>query len=87
MIAISAWDPGMLLVDALRKLGPDTSAASLRAYLVDLQGWVGADGPYDFRAAPQRGVGENNVVLVRWDADRGQGVAVSKFGGAPLDAR
>jgi branched-chain amino acid transport system substrate-binding protein len=84
MIAISAWDPAMLLIDALRALGPDASAASLRRYLVDLHGWVGADGVYDFRAAPQRGIGESNVVMVHWDVQRGAGVAVSNFGGALL---
>jgi len=62
----------------------DASAAKLRAYLVNLRGWVGANGPYDFRAAPQRGIGERNVVMVRWDAQRGAGAAVSKFGGAQL---
>ncbi len=84
MIAISAWDPAMLVVQALRTVGLDASAARLHAYLVDLQGWVGADGPYDFRAVPQRGVGESNVVMVRWDIARGTGAAVSAFGGAPL---
>lgn len=84
MIAISAWDPGMLVVDALRKLGPDAPAERLRDYLLNLKDWVGADGRYDFAAAPQRGIGENNVVMVRWDVERGQGVAVSNFGGAPL---
>lgn len=83
-IEISAWDPGMLLVDALRKLGPDASAAKLRAYLVDLKGWVGANGPYDFRAVPQRGIGENNVIVVKWDAEHNAFNGVSKFGGAPL---
>lgn len=87
MIAISAWDPAMLVVDALRALGPDASAASLRTYLVDLHGWVGADGPYDFHAAPQRGIGESNVVMVHWDVQRGAGVAVSNFGGAPLPVK
>jgi branched-chain amino acid transport system substrate-binding protein len=84
MIAISAWDPAMLIVSALRQLGPDVPAPRLRDYLVNLQGWTGADGPYDFRAAPQRGVGEANVVMVRWDPERDTGVAVSAFGGAPL---
>jgi hypothetical protein len=51
---------------------------------VNLRGWTGADGPYDFRTNPQRGVGENNVVMVRWDAQRGVGVGVSRLGGAPL---
>lgn len=84
MIAISAWDPGMLLVDALRKLGTDTTAPKLRDYLLKLQGWVGADGAYDFVANPQRGIGSENIVMVRWDVQRGAGIAVSSLGGAPL---
>jgi branched-chain amino acid transport system substrate-binding protein len=84
MIAISAWDPAMLLVDALRTLGPDASAPSLRTHLGNLRGWVGADGVYDFHATPQRGIGESNVVMVHWDVQRGSGMAVSNFGGVPL---
>jgi branched-chain amino acid transport system substrate-binding protein len=84
MLTISAWDPGMLLVDALRKLGTDTTAPKLHDYLLKLQGWTGANGPYDFIANPQRGVGGHNVVMVRWDAQRGTAVAVSEPGGAPL---
>lgn len=83
-IEISTWDPALLLVDALRKLGTDTSPARLRAYLLDVRGWVGANGPYDFRAIPQRGIGENNLTMVRWDAQRNAGYAVSAFGGTPL---
>ncbi|HEV8021775.1 MAG TPA: ABC transporter substrate-binding protein [Candidatus Lustribacter sp.] len=84
MIEISAWDPALLVVDALRKLGPDATAAKLRAYFVNTRGWVGVNGPYDFKANPQRGVGDANVVIVRWDAAAGTAVAVSKAGGAPL---
>lgn len=84
MIEISAWDPAMLVVDALRKLGPDVTAAKLRAYLVGVRGWVGVNGPYDFKSNPQRGVGEANVVVVRWDPPVNTAVAVSKAGGAPL---
>jgi branched-chain amino acid transport system substrate-binding protein len=87
LIEISAWDPGLLLVDALRKLGTDTTAAKLRAYLVNLKGWVGANGPYDFSADPQHGLGENTVVIVKWDPDRNAATAVSKFGGAPLPGK
>jgi len=87
MIEISAWDPALVLVDSLRKLGPEASAAKLRAYLLNLRGWVGANGPYNFRANPQRGIGEGNIVMVRFDAQRGAGVAVSKPGGAPLPGR
>jgi len=85
MLTISAWDPGMLLVDALRKLGTDTTAPKLRDYLLKLQGWTGADGIYDFVANPQRGIGSENIVMVRWDVQRGAGIAVSNLGGALLD--
>jgi hypothetical protein len=52
-----------------------------------LQGWTGVNGPYDFRANPQRGIGVNNIVMVRWDAQAGTGVAVSKLGGQPLPGK
>ena len=84
MIEISAWDPGMILVDALRKVGPDATAAKLRAYLLNSRGFVGVNGPYDFKAAPQRGLSDKNIVMVRYDAKTGNFTPVSKFGGSPL---
>jgi branched-chain amino acid transport system substrate-binding protein len=86
-IEISAWDPGMLLVDALRKLGVDAPPAKLRAYLVNLKGWVGVNGTYDFKAVPQRGIGENNVIMVKWDAQHNAFTGVSKFAGTPLPGK
>lgn len=84
MIQISAWDPGMVVADSVRKLGLAVTAERLRAYLGGLRGWVGVNGTYDYPANPQRGVGINNVVIVRWDQTNGTGVAVSKFGGSPI---
>jgi branched-chain amino acid transport system substrate-binding protein len=84
MIQISAWDPAMVVVDALRKLGPNATAAQLHTYLNGLRGWTGVNGSYDYRTNPQRGVGESNVVMVRWDQQQNKGIAVSKLGGAPL---
>jgi branched-chain amino acid transport system substrate-binding protein len=84
MITISAWDPALVLVSALQQLGPDASAQKLRDYLVKLKGWIGANGPYDYVANPQRGVGGDNVVMVRWDAQHNSVVAASNFGGEPL---
>jgi branched-chain amino acid transport system substrate-binding protein len=83
-VTISAWDPAFLVIGALRKLGPDTSPEKLRAYLAGVHGWIGANGPYDFRAVPQRGLGESNIIMVRWDSQRSTPAVVSKFGGAPL---
>jgi branched-chain amino acid transport system substrate-binding protein len=85
-IEISAWDPAMMLVNGLRKFGADATAAQLRSYLVNLKGWVGVNGPYDFPTLPQRGLGQNSVVVVRWDPDKNGAAAVSKLGGAPLPA-
>lgn len=83
-IEISAWDPALLVVEALRKLGPDVTAAELRTYLLGLRGYVGVNGPYDFIRFPQRGLGENSALIVRWDVARSTAVAVSRFGGEPL---
>jgi ABC-type branched-subunit amino acid transport system substrate-binding protein len=84
MITISAWDPALVLVSALQQLAPDASAQKLRDYLLQLKGWVGANGTYDYVVNPQRGVGGNNVVMVRWDAQHNSVVAASNFGGEPL---
>ena len=51
-----AWDPGMLLVDAFRRLGPDATPAQVRAYLAGVKGWAGINGIYDFEKTPQRGL-------------------------------
>lgn len=77
----------MVIVSGLRKIGPDATAAKLRDYLVNLRGWVGVNGPYDYRAVPQRGISEGSMVIVRWDAARNAAVAVSKLGGAPLPGK
>lgn len=81
---VAIWDPAALLVEALRRLGPDADAPSIRAYLASLKGWSGVDGVYDFKTYPQRGLGPDNVILVRWDASKQGWVGVSRPGGAPL---
>ena len=87
MVGIAAWDPAMLIVSALRKFGTGMTATQLRDYLDGLRGWVGVNGPYDFRAMPQRGLTENSLLIVRWDPARNTAVAVSKFGGAALPVK
>jgi branched-chain amino acid transport system substrate-binding protein len=62
-----AWDPAFLVVDALRKLKPDATAEDLRAYFRELKGVAGINGFYDFKAVPNRGLDESNVVVTRWD--------------------
>ena len=62
-----AWDPALLVVEALRKLKPDATAEDLRGYLRELKGFAGINGYYDFKAVPNRGLDESNVVVTRWD--------------------
>lgn len=83
-IVTSTWDPAMIVIDALRHVGVDASASALRDYLLALHGWAGVNGLYDFRAVPQRGIGQPSVVMIRWDAAKQNWTPVSKFGGELL---
>lgn len=78
-----AWDPAVVVIEALRKLKPGATADDLRAYLETLQGFAGINGVYDFKAVPNRGVSESNVVMTRWDQAVGTWVVVSEPTGIP----
>jgi len=77
------WDPVLMLVDALNKLGTDAPPARIKDYINGYRG-TGVFGQYDFHAVPQRGIGLNSVIVVRWDPAKDTWVGVSRSGGAPL---
>lgn len=79
-----AWDPALLVIDALRKLGPAATANQIRTYIANLKGWAGINGVYDFQAMPQRGVGLPSIVMVKWDPAKDTWIGVTGLGGAPL---
>lgn len=79
-----AWDPALLVVNAFRRLGTNATAAQMRDYLDALKQFTGAFGPYDFRTHPQRGLGQNDAVVVRWDPAKDGWTGVSRPGGVPL---
>jgi branched-chain amino acid transport system substrate-binding protein len=79
-----AWDPAMIVIDALRKVGPNATAAQLHDYIENLHGYTGITGTYDFRDGSQRGVGVDSTMIMGWDATKNDFVTVSKPGGAPL---
>lgn len=79
-----AWDPAMLVVSALRKLGPNAKAEELRNYLSQLKGISGVNGVYDFTAVPQRGLSDINVYITKWDSDKKTWLVVSDSRGIPL---
>jgi branched-chain amino acid transport system substrate-binding protein len=76
-----AWDPGSLLVDALRKLGPGVTADGLHAYIEGLHSWAGIDGIYDFRDGSQRGIGQNALVVYHWDPQTSTFTVASRAAG------
>ena len=82
--ATLSWDPAMILIDALRHLSLNASAAEVRTYLAQLKGFAGINGLYDFPAIPQRGLDGSSVVMTRWNSAKSEFDMVSKPGGSPL---
>jgi branched-chain amino acid transport system substrate-binding protein len=80
-----AWDPAMIVIDALRKLGPDADAAKARDYITHLKNYAGVDGIYDFEREPQRGLDVNSAIVTLWDPEKKSWVPVAKPTGVPLD--
>jgi branched-chain amino acid transport system substrate-binding protein len=70
-----AWDPGLIIVQALRTLGPDAKAAQIRDYIENLHGFAGVNGFYDFRTGDQRGLNPNDTSIVMWDPAKGTWIA------------
>lgn len=65
-----AWDPLLIVTDALRKLGPDAKASQIHAYIEGLHGFSGTNGVYDFRTHDQRGVNQSSLVITEWSAKK-----------------
>jgi branched-chain amino acid transport system substrate-binding protein len=78
---IAAWDPGIITVAALNKLGFNATAAQMKDFIDHLHGFAGVYGIYDFRDGSQRGLAPSNGIVVRWDPARDYWTPISKFGG------
>lgn len=77
-----AWDPAMLVRDALR--AGRTTPEAIRDFIATTREWVGINGVYDFVKIPQRGLDETNGVVTRWEPARKNWTIISKPGGSPL---
>jgi branched-chain amino acid transport system substrate-binding protein len=80
----TSWDAALIVVEGLRKLGPEASADALRQYIAALTDFPGVDGIYDFKENPERGLGPANSIVTRYDAKEKAFVWLSKPGGEPL---
>lgn len=78
-----AWDPVLIVIDALRSRGIDATPTQIRDHIAKLHGWFGANGEYDFRDGSQLGLSQNSTLVTRWDPGRAAFVTVSKLGGMP----
>lgn len=76
-----AWDPAMIIISALRALGPDASAEQIHNWIENLHDYGGISGVYDFRDGSQRGLSQKDVLVLRWDDAQGKWIGVSKLGG------
>jgi branched-chain amino acid transport system substrate-binding protein len=66
-----SWDPALIMVSALKHLGPNATAQQVRDYILNLHGFAGVSGVYDFRNGNTHGLDFNAVTWLKWDADRG----------------
>jgi branched-chain amino acid transport system substrate-binding protein len=78
----NCYDGARLFVEALKKYGLNATPQQVRDYIHSLRNWPGVNGRYDFTAEPQRGLGDDSIVMVRWDGGKDNWVAISKPGGA-----
>jgi branched-chain amino acid transport system substrate-binding protein len=83
-MASTSWDAGAIVIDALKKLGPDATAEQLKNYILSLTDYPGINGLYDFKANPTHGLGAAGTVVLRWDGPRQRFVWASAPGGALL---
>jgi len=80
----TAWDQGLVVIDALRRCGPNATATQIRDYLENLRGLTGLFGTLDFTAVPQSGASNQWIYMLRWDAAKDDFTVVSNNGGRPL---
>jgi branched-chain amino acid transport system substrate-binding protein len=83
-LAAIAWNPIFVVTDALRRLPENATALQLHDYMEALHDYPGISGLMNYSNGNQRGENPLSGVVVRYDAESVNFVAVSKPGGAPL---
>jgi branched-chain amino acid transport system substrate-binding protein len=79
-----AWDPARVVINVLRHLPPNPTAAQVREGIEQTHGISGINSILDYRDNSQRGVPISAVVIIRWDGPKDTFVPVSQPGGMPL---
>ena len=79
------WEPVRAVADALNKVPAGADAKTLHNFLINWQGHIGAEGVYDFKKTPQRGLNIDNAIVVRWDGAKKEWHLVSNLKGTPIE--
>jgi branched-chain amino acid transport system substrate-binding protein len=79
------WEPIRVVAAALNKLPAGADAKQLHDFMINWQGHIGAEGLYDFKKTPQRGLNIDNAVVVRWDPTKKEWHLVANLRGVPLE--
>ncbi len=82
-----AWDTGLVVLDALRHVGPNGTPDQFRDYIEQIHGLAGSSVVMDFRDGSQRGVPGSAILIARWNPPTNAWVAVSEPGGKPIASR
>jgi branched-chain amino acid transport system substrate-binding protein len=75
-----AWDPALILVSALKKLGLGATASQIHQYIDSLSDFAGINGTYNFtnKSIPDnRGLTINSVYIAEWNKAQGDWTAAS----------
>ena len=75
-----AWDPGLILVSALRKLGTSATALQIHQYIDSLTSFAGINGTYNFTdksISDNRGLTITSVYIAQWSKSQGEWTAAS----------
>jgi branched-chain amino acid transport system substrate-binding protein len=75
-----SWDPGLILVSALRKLGTSATASQIHSYINSLTSFAGINGTYNFTNTSipdNRGLTISSVYITEWNKTQNDWAAVS----------
>jgi branched-chain amino acid transport system substrate-binding protein len=75
-----SWDPGLILVSALRKLGTNATASQIHQYIDSLTSFAGINGTYDFTNTSipdNRGLTITSVYIAQWSKSQAKWTAAS----------
>ena len=81
----TSWDAALIVVAALRKLGPNATAEQIRQFIANLTDFPGIDGVYNFTASPERGLGPDSAIAVTYGSTAKAWVWLTRPGGKPLN--